>query len=314
MLKQVFPTGLVVAENFMSFEAMKLFEKDWDVSSSQMKKGDFKSELYAVHTPNIQIGTRSYNKGMMFRGYYPEHCVVIYLYVSKSLVRVENKIIGRNELLIGLPSGKLDIIIDSAFTVYTVAIEKVFFNKAFKTLFSQSFDTYSMDKMLLVNPLEMTKFLEDVSTRIASLSNHEFNEQYDYDALELELLDSLFGCIEQSEKIPFRKKFDIVKVRKYLDDNIHFNITISEMSKALNIGKRQLQNAFKINYGMTPKKYMQMIRLNAVYKELRQVEVDEVTVTEVAYKYDFIHLSYFTKQYKQLFSETPSCTLNKRVS
>jgi len=313
MYKQIFSEGLIVAERFMSFEEMQRSEKSWGIHASQVEQGDFNLVLHGIHTPRIQIGVRSYSKGMMFRGLHPKDLILLYMYTTKQPPSIKNQLIAKDELLIGLPGEALDIIIHNRFTVYTIAVEKELFCKTFKTFFSQPFEEYIKEKVLLMPSSKLSQFFGSVKRRISGLSNGERSEYYDYKALESELLKSLFKQIEQHEQSASHKKFDIVKVRKYLDDNIHYNISIKEMAEAFNIGERQLYNSFKSNYGMTPKKYMQIIRLNAVNKELLQSEKGNTTVAEIAYKYDFTHMSYFTRAYKKIFNELPSHTLQKEI-
>jgi len=314
MYKQIFSEGLIVAEKFMSFEEMQRSETGWGIHASQVEQGDFNLVLHGIHTPRIQIGVRSYSKGMMFKGLHPEDFVLLYMYTTKQPPSIKNQLISKDELLVGLPGEALDIIIHSRFTVYTIAVEKELFYKAFETFFSESFEAYIKEKVLLMTPSKLSRFFGSVKRRIADLSNDERNEHYDYEALEFELLESLFKQIEQHDQSASHKKFNIIKVRKYLDDNIHYNISIKEMAEAFNIGERQLYNSFKSNYGMTPKKYMQIIRLNAVNKELLQSKKSSTTVAEIAYKYDFTHMSYFTRAYKKIFNELPSHTLQKEIS
>jgi len=83
------------------------------------------------------------------------------------------------------------------------------------------------------------------------------------------------------------------------------------LSRKLNISESQLHNAFKSNYGISPKKYLQMLRLNAVKKELFIADPNQHTVSEIAMKYNFIHMNHFSAEYKNVFGECASHTLDK---
>ncbi len=133
-----------------------------------------------------------------------------------------------------------------------------------------------------------------------------------YEAVELEVLNFIYGYVEVEEKTAKREKFDIVKVREYLEKSIRAPLNITKMSLELNISERQLHNAFKENYGVTPKRYLQDIRLNAINQELMTADCETVVISKIAFKYSFTHMSHFINEYKKLFGKRPSSTMDCR--
>jgi len=313
MKKNIFPAGLTINKEYLSFKEMKAFEIGWKVQSSQLEEGPFLSQLQAVHTENMQLGIRTYSKSMMFKGEHPENSVLFYIFDSEALPRVDNEIVEEHEIMVGLPGSSLDVIVNSSSTVYTAAIEKDLFYKAFYSKFSMTFDSYIEDKKLLIDPKKLPQFFEWFTAWTTYLSTEELRPTYQsrYNAIENEFVYSLFGFVEESVRVAERRtKFDIVKVRDYLEEHITSTVSIPDVAKALDISERQLHHAFKLQYGMTPKKYLQMLRLNVVNQELRENKGLDIMVSDVAFKYEFRHMSYFTSEYKKLFGETPSQTLN----
>ncbi|WP_413700559.1 helix-turn-helix domain-containing protein [Psychromonas sp. KJ10-10] len=64
-------------------------------------------------------------------------------------------------------------------------------------------------------------------------------------------------------------------------------------------------------YGISPKQYIQVLRLNQVRRELLNNQ-DSLTISEIAFNYGFFHLSLFSQNYKRLFGETPGQTLQDK--
>ena len=60
---------------------------------------------------------------------------------------------------------------------------------------------------------------------------------------------------------------------------------------------------------MTPLEYLKAWKLNHVYKVLRKAGPDEVLIKQLAYANGFYHLGQFSRDYKRLFGESPSHTL-----
>ena len=133
----------------------------------------------------------------------------------------------------------------------------------------------------------------------------------EYDKIESEILSQLFKCIMFSPLKKDRKKFSIKMVRERLHENIYQDIDLAMIEKEFNISESQLYYAFKSSYGIAPKKYLKMIRLNAVNKELQISDPKHNTVTEIAMKYNFIQMNHFSREYKKTFGQTASETLGK---
>ena len=113
------------------------------------------------------------------------------------------------------------------------------------------------------------------------------------------------------KKASKRSKFDVSKVKKRLEKSLTTTVNMKGLSQEFNISERQLFNAFKSTYGITPKKFLQGLRLNAVKQELLSSKKGQIKISEVAFTYGFQHLSHFTSEYKKFFGCTPSSTLEK---
>ncbi|MCJ1705561.1 helix-turn-helix domain-containing protein [Rathayibacter sp. VKM Ac-2926] len=70
-----------------------------------------------------------------------------------------------------------------------------------------------------------------------------------------------------------------------------------------------LQEAFRRTLDTTPMAYLRRQRLERVREELLVAAPGAVSVTEVATRWGFIHLSRFAAGYRAAFSENPSDTL-----
>ncbi len=85
---------------------------------------------------------------------------------------------------------------------------------------------------------------------------------------------------------------------------------LSAVVRAAEVSERTLQYAFVEYFGITPKAYLQAIRLNAVRRELR-VSPIVVRVADVANAWGFWHMGQFAADYRRHFGELPSATLRR---
>ena len=75
---------------------------------------------------------------------------------------------------------------------------------------------------------------------------------------------------------------------------------------------RSLELIFRNGVGMTPGRWFMNIRLNGALRELISPAAD-TSITEVATRWGFRHLSRFADQYRRAFGELPSQTLARAV-
>ncbi len=104
------------------------------------------------------------------------------------------------------------------------------------------------------------------------------------------------------------RAFDICrKSRAFIAESLAVGIvpTIPAICAVANVSERTLQYAFRRYVGMTPLAYLRICRLNSVRRELRAPNPN-TTVTAVALRYGFLHLSRFASDYQRLFGELPS--------
>lgn len=87
--------------------------------------------------------------------------------------------------------------------------------------------------------------------------------------------------------------------------------TIPELCKIAKLSERNLQYGFKEYLGITPIRYLRLLRLNGVRRDLLISNNKKDRVIDVALNWGFIELGRFAREYRQLFQELPSATLKK---
>ena len=104
------------------------------------------------------------------------------------------------------------------------------------------------------------------------------------------------------------------KIESYCMDQVEQPLQMSVLCRAFNISERTLYHVFRKQKNMTPLDYLKKTKLNRVYKTLRRAQADEVLIKQVAYTNGFFHLGQFSQDYKKLFGELPSHTLQQKQS
>ncbi len=140
------------------------------------------------------------------------------------------------------------------------------------------------------------------------LINHDLKQK-----LEEEVAKTLIIALAEAIEIkPQKTQVNRSKVLKQAEDfylsNLKSNITNQELCQELKVSQRSLEYIFKDYYQMSPKKYFQRLRLNALHQELQQKD-EQGNLREITEKFGFYHRGRLAKDYHQLFGEFPSETL-----
>jgi AraC-like DNA-binding protein len=95
-----------------------------------------------------------------------------------------------------------------------------------------------------------------------------------------------------------------------LDKPVH----ISALCRVLAVSERTLRKAFNKTYGLPPCRHLRMLRLSRVRRALLSSHNQVVTVTAIATYFGFAELGRFSVEYRKVFGESPSATLQRARS
>lgn len=97
----------------------------------------------------------------------------------------------------------------------------------------------------------------------------------------------------------------------YVDSFRNRSVGIVELCDVLGISERWLHMAFTASRGVSPAKWLRMLRFNKVYRSLRAADPARDLVRTVVLDNGFHHLGRFSADYRAIFGENPSETLNR---
>jgi AraC-like DNA-binding protein len=110
------------------------------------------------------------------------------------------------------------------------------------------------------------------------------------------------------------KPIYIKRVLQYIMENERENISMADLATVAGVSPRTLQLGFDRVYGIPPMSYVRRYKLVKVRHVLKTLITDNVVIGDIAAKWGFFHSSNFARNYKELFGECPSATVNKRLA
>lgn len=100
----------------------------------------------------------------------------------------------------------------------------------------------------------------------------------------------------------------------YIDANAPFLDRVVEVTEALGVSPRALQQAFRSYAGISPHQYLLARKLHAARRQLGRPQGIRSPVTDAAISAGFTHFGRFSGYYRQLFGETPRDTLARTAA
>jgi AraC-like DNA-binding protein len=111
----------------------------------------------------------------------------------------------------------------------------------------------------------------------------------------------------------FRDRSRILRqIEEFLTHHLSSEIRIGDLCARVGTSQRTLEYLFNDYYGMSPRRYLTVRRLNAVRDRLLQAEPEDVSIVAAAGRCGFHHAGRFSQAYRELFGELPSETLAGR--
>ncbi|WP_370185367.1 AraC family transcriptional regulator [Rhodococcus wratislaviensis] len=101
----------------------------------------------------------------------------------------------------------------------------------------------------------------------------------------------------------------------FCDEYLADPITVGDLAQYVGISARSLQRAFQEELGTSPTRYLQSLRLAQVRQDLLEMDpTSPESVTQIAHRWGFVHLSRFAAAYRKRYGEAPSDTATRVVS
>lgn len=116
---------------------------------------------------------------------------------------------------------------------------------------------------------------------------------------------------DRSVKRPSLRKRDLAvnRIVEYIRITPDATAELAKLCRVAKVSERTLQYAFKERYGIAPNTFIKRWKLNSVRQQLLQAEPLPGSVLRIASDHGFHHQGQFGADYRELFAELPSQTM-----
>jgi len=152
-------------------------------------------------------------------------------------------------------------------------------------------------------------YLEEASDQQISLLNKDFFYHH--------ILGIYANALEHTKGISHLKRDESLflskKIYTYLNNHARQPIQMIDLTALVGKSERTVERIFKKYFGITPYTYLKIHRLHLIREHLRHIDDSFPTnIGDIAMKHGFMQMGYFGSEYKKIFGETASETLQKR--
>lgn len=307
----------ILYRNFSDFDELTDAAQRWRLEFSKLDRSSFHGELFQLISSDFILSRGRFTSRLRQVGEPPPgfRTVVVPMNPRFNLLWRGRRVTG-DDLLVFPRGGELEAISDAKFDVFTISFVE-------ETL-------YGLAERMEVPDLER-RFEEDEVFRCAPRSMDGLRRiLLTVAAGDTALRDDviLLKHLVQTEMVhlaarartggPVRRRVarQIQLVReadRLIREHQGEGITVAALCRWLGVSLRTLQYAFGAQTGVSPKQYINAARLNAVRKYLRRPEAAGEAIVDAANAHGFWHMGQFAADYRRLFGENPSATLNRNT-
>ena len=307
-------------KSFFDFDQFAHAIRAWDLDFRQMDQGDFKADLLQFSTSKSLLTYAQFNRRLDQRGSAPPGNWTFGILTKQSTPIIwHEQEVSNNTLFIYRPGSEIDCVSMPGFDVYTISYPEEYLNLVTEHLglpeIKKLVRDYDCFECNVSNFFETHKQLHQIS----EVLKHRL-QQIDY-ALLTKILD--FRLTEQiililSQSLPQKsisanlRTCSLKRIKEYLYEFPHEPVTVDFLCSITGVSRRTVQYAFQEHYGMSPKSYLKNFRLNGVRRELWKSDPLLTRVNDIASLWGFWHMGQFAADYRKLFGEQPSETLQRK--
>ena len=305
--KQLFQPGLIVNEEFFDYPVMQSSAKNWlFFTKYRFGTGKFYGRHDGVQLNHLQFGHADRHEGMMFKGVSPKECITIALLQQNSgRVCINQLKIEVGDLIIIDDAKPYDFVSCHHTILGIISIHKTLLATEIPSVLSFTDRKFKDTNNILSNAIEnewrkiveMPSLLDDVQ-EIHKIERKIIKAVKD----SLEEQKGEIPHLTEGEKIAF-------EIKACLLDSLEETKSIQDIAKKFKVSEKTIESSFKSLFGITPKRFINLLKLNHAHADLQLADAQITNVSDIATKWGFTHFGRFSSDYKSLFGVHPSITL-----
>lgn len=288
----------------------------WDIDHLQVASGNYRISMDLAHTQNIQLSNVNHHVGIHEQGAIPPgtYAVSLPFVLDTAPLYCCGERLEKDECPALLPGEEFETHSSGAVNYISILADAGLLDREAVLLTGQPFSSLLRSRRVCIGKQDQLRLVQTISTLMQELKRFPHHLPIrQHELLEKQLVEQWLLSIRplsgEKIKIPNRRLV-ARKAEQLIRQHPRQRLNIEQLCSLIGCSARTLHLGFKERYNTTPKQYARTLALNAVCRELRNLSPSG-TISEVAMAWGFYHLGRFSQQYRQLFDELPSVTVER---
>ncbi len=303
-----FQPGLIVNQEFFDYPAMQESAKNWlFLSRYRFGSGNFYGCHDGVQLNHLQFGHAHRHEGMFFHGISPIDCLtIVILQKNTGCVCLNDLKMEAGDVILIDDTKPYDFSSSHNTIMAIVSISKTLVAAYIPWIYC------AIDKKFKDKDNILSDTIENEWRRVIEEPNL-FDNTHELHIMEQKIIKAIkYAFVGQTGEICHLTEGEktALEVRSFLLNSLEETMTIQSITEQFNISDKTLESSFKSLFGITPKRFMNLLKLNKAHEDLQYANALTTNVSDIATKWGFFNFGRFAKQHKALFEVLPSETLN----
>ena len=305
---------------FSDFEELAENLRQWNIQIRQLQRKGGASSLRQLSLGNVLIACGVFSGRTHQIGVPPAGRTIAFHAGKGSQIVWRRREVPQNGLMIFPSDTDLDIVTKGPQNIpYTLTVTDDLLASRFENTPHNYYELISRHEVICIPNYSIKKlqrvfdlFFQATEEQPELLESKAFQA-----AIEERLLNEVSQALSSASDVPRQqarksKTRTWKEIERVIEEAIESPIPVTGLCKAADVSERTLRRMFHERFGISPKAYLNRIRLNGIRHNLKKSSPGEVKITDVAATWGFWHMGQFTADYKNLFGELPSTTLLKK--
>lgn len=288
----------------------------WEIIATPIDSRPFRHWKHYLITPSLVIYRESFESAVRLRGLAPAGMLSLTLPLNLGSKSTYWDAAPRTNGLYAAMSGSVDAVFDSGQSHLMLLVEVELLHRTFPPHLISALKDAARNRFIHASPSavsELACWLCNVLDDTAMYPQASLSAVA-VEAFEGELLDRLMRTLQLKERPKHRphishRQRGLERALRFLNQTERLDLTVPKLCQVANVSQRTLEYAFKEEFGLTPLGFLRLRQFHYVRYDLMAAYSSQSTIAEMARRNGFFQLGRFASDYRNLFGERPSQTL-----
>ena len=314
------PVHFEYSQSFSDVDEFSEATRAWDLDITQLTRGPFEGSLRQILCGRFLVSHLSFNRRVELRACAPPDTYTFALHLNQPTHWCGGRP-NKTDLQTHAGGEEVHVITPSEYDAFTITVDDVYLREVCERLGIEKFSGPGTGiKVFSCKTPQMKTLYRFIQSILSEKETDIISEKLIILQENLKLLLRKICLVtasgHQSEwkKPTYLRRKSLEEARKYIEHFAAEPPTISDLLRVAKVSERTLHYSFLEEFGVTPMAYTKAHRLNAVHKALRRSDNCETKIADIANRWGFWHMGQFAIDYRNMFSELPSKTLQNNAT